>query len=95
MSTTAKLKSVTLAESFNSLYDLKYQHLIAGICGGVLSTVVLHPLDVIKIRFAVSDGRTLATPRYTGIWDAFATILRKEGAPGRYVVVFIYVYDQM
>ena len=30
--------------------QLKYQHLIAGVSGGVLSTVILHPLDLIKIR---------------------------------------------
>ncbi|GAU87901.1 hypothetical protein RvY_00689 [Ramazzottius varieornatus] len=31
-------------------------HLVAGISGGVVSTVVLHPLDLIKVRFAVNDG---------------------------------------
>lgn len=31
---------------------LKYEHLIAGITGGVASTLLLHPLDLIKIRFA-------------------------------------------
>lgn len=31
--------------------QLKYEHLLAGISGGVLSTLVLHPLDLLKIRF--------------------------------------------
>lgn len=31
--------------------QLKYEHLVAGISGGVLSTLVLHPLDLLKIRF--------------------------------------------
>lgn len=31
---------------------IKYEHLVAGISGGVTSTLILHPLDLIKIRFA-------------------------------------------
>ncbi len=31
---------------------LKYEHLVAGITGGVTSTLLLHPLDLLKIRFA-------------------------------------------
>lgn len=32
--------------------NLKFESLVAGITGGVLSTLVLHPLDLLKIRFA-------------------------------------------
>jgi solute carrier family 25 folate transporter 32 len=28
------------------------EHLMAGITGGVVSTLILHPLDLLKIRFA-------------------------------------------
>ena len=31
---------------------LKYEYLIAGVAGGTVSTLVLHPLDLIKVRFA-------------------------------------------
>ena len=31
---------------------VKYEHLVAGVSGGVTSTLILHPLDLIKIRFA-------------------------------------------
>lgn len=31
---------------------IKYEHLIAGISGGAISTLILHPLDLLKIRFA-------------------------------------------
>lgn len=31
---------------------MKYEHLVAGVTGGVTSTVLLHPLDLLKIRFA-------------------------------------------
>ena len=29
-----------------------YEHLVAGISGGVASTLILHPLDLLKVRFA-------------------------------------------
>ena len=29
---------------------IRYEHLLAGVSGGVTSTLVLHPLDLIKIR---------------------------------------------
>lgn len=30
---------------------VRWEHMLAGVTGGVVSTVVLHPLDLIKIRF--------------------------------------------
>lgn len=41
------------------LKHMKYEHLVAGITGGVTSTLILHPLDLIKIRFA---GKVYASP---------------------------------
>ena len=35
-----------------TVQSAKYEHLVAGISGGVASTLVLHPLDLLKIRFA-------------------------------------------
>ena len=35
----------------NWLKNVKVEHLIAGTTGGVAATLVLHPLDLIKIRF--------------------------------------------
>lgn len=34
------------------LNHIKYEHLLAGISGGAISTLILHPLDLMKIRFA-------------------------------------------
>lgn len=31
---------------------LKIEHMVAGFTGGVTSTLILHPLDLLKIRFA-------------------------------------------
>ena len=42
--------------------------------GGVVSTVLLHPLDLLKIRFAVNDGRSTARPTYAGIKNAVVSI---------------------
>ena len=32
------------------LSDVKFDHLAAGVTGGVISTATLHPLDLIKVR---------------------------------------------
>ena len=33
------------------LSGVRYEHLLAGVSGGVISTCILHPLDLLKIRF--------------------------------------------
>ncbi|XP_050095693.1 mitochondrial folate transporter/carrier isoform X1 [Anopheles aquasalis] len=70
--------------SFGWLAHVKYEHLMAGVSGGVTSTLLLHPLDLIKIRFAVNDGRTASVPQYRGLTSAFLTIFRQEGFRGLY-----------
>jgi len=68
------------------------QHLLAGISGGVLSTLVLHPIDLVKIRFQVHEGFSTVQgkvgvpkrPHYTGVFDAFKTIYGQEGVKGLY-----------
>ncbi|KAH8396951.1 hypothetical protein KR215_006657 [Drosophila sulfurigaster] len=69
---------------FNVFSHVKYEHLVAGVSGGVASTLILHPLDLIKIRFAVNDGRTATVPQYRGLGSAFTTIFRQEGFRGLY-----------
>jgi solute carrier family 25 folate transporter 32 len=59
------------------------EHLVAGVAGGVVSTLVLHPLDLVKIRFAVNDGLS-SRPQYHGLYDAFKSIWRTEGMRGLY-----------
>ena len=49
---------------------------MAGVSGGVASTLTLHPLDLIKIRFAVDDGKTSSRPKYIGLRNAFVKIGR-------------------
>lgn len=44
--------TITTVLPKNVFSHVKYEHLVAGISGGVTSTLILHPLDLIKIRFA-------------------------------------------
>ncbi|KAJ8979235.1 hypothetical protein NQ317_009415 [Molorchus minor] len=73
-----KNHSSSTKSSLSMLSHFKYEHLLAGISGGAISTLILHPLDLMKIRFAVNDGRT-TIPQYTSLTSAFFTILRQEG----------------
>ncbi|XP_065212502.1 solute carrier family 25 member 32 [Planococcus citri] len=62
---------------------VKYEHLVAGITGGVTSTLLLHPLDLLKIRFAVCDGRH-SVPQYNSLTGAVSQICKQEGIRGLY-----------
>ncbi|XP_023669993.2 solute carrier family 25 member 32b [Paramormyrops kingsleyae] len=62
---------------------VRYENLVAGVTGGVISTMVLHPLDLVKIRFAVSDGLELR-PKYNGMLHCIRSIWRAEGLRGLY-----------
>jgi solute carrier family 25 folate transporter 32 len=47
------INSSNVSNKFFSMFNhLKYEYLVAGVAGGIVSTLVLHPLDLIKIRFA-------------------------------------------
>ncbi|XP_065170995.1 solute carrier family 25 member 32-like [Atheta coriaria] len=77
------LKEAQNEQTFAFLQHVRYEHLVAGLSGGLVSTLCLHPLDVIKIRLAVNDGR-VKTPGYNGIIDAFKSIVKHEGYSGLY-----------
>lgn len=62
---------------------IRMEHLVAGVSGGVASTLILHPLDLVKIRFAVSDGLS-SRPQYSGLSHAFKSIFKDEGVRGLY-----------
>ncbi|EEC18452.1 carrier protein, putative, partial [Ixodes scapularis] len=66
------------------LPKVRYEHLLAGVTGGVTSTLVLHPLDLLKIRLAVNDGQLKSRPQYRGILNAVSTIIKEEGIRGLY-----------
>ncbi|KAF6323378.1 hypothetical protein mRhiFer1_008358 [Rhinolophus ferrumequinum] len=62
---------------------VRYENLVAGVSGGVLSNLALHPLDLVKIRFAVSDGLEFR-PKYKGIVHCLTTIWKLDGLRGLY-----------
>lgn len=48
----AALKTNSTSRKPTLLSHIRYEHMVAGFSGGVTSTLILHPLDLIKIRFA-------------------------------------------
>ncbi|XP_014232793.1 mitochondrial folate transporter/carrier-like [Trichogramma pretiosum] len=77
------------SNSSNSKYlsvfkHVKFEHLVAGGAGGLISSVALHPFDLIKIRFAVNDGQSKIHRNYTGFVNAVQNIVRSESFAGLY-----------
>ncbi|KAL3890926.1 hypothetical protein ACJMK2_003197 [Sinanodonta woodiana] len=67
------------------LQHVKWEHLAAGISGGVVATLVLHPLDLVKIRFQVNEGIGITNrPQYNGMLDALRSICKTNGFAGLY-----------
>ncbi|XP_060526106.1 mitochondrial folate transporter/carrier-like [Cylas formicarius] len=77
-------KKPAASDQLRLLDHIQLEHLVAGTIAGITSTLALHPLDVLKIRFAVHDGRSNATPKYNSILSGFGTIYRNEGFRGLY-----------
>lgn len=48
----AAMKTNGSTRKTNLFSHIRYEHMVAGFSGGVTSTLILHPLDLIKIRFA-------------------------------------------
>lgn len=63
--------------------SFRYEHLIAGMSGGIVATSILHPLDLVKIRFSVSDGLT-SRPRYASMWQCATAVWKADGIRGLY-----------
>jgi len=52
MGQSTKPLSNSAAVSKSMFEHVKIEHMLAGFTGGVASTLILHPLDLLKIRFA-------------------------------------------
>ena len=75
---------VSFVNKLSRLFShVQMEHLVAGVTGGAASTLILHPLDLVKIRFAVNDGLS-SRPQYNGLFHAFKSILKEEGVKGLY-----------
>jgi solute carrier family 25 folate transporter 32 len=71
---------------FSSILEsLNFDVLIAGLTGGAISTLILHPLDVIKIQLQVSENHSLRERKvYKNMRDVIPTIYRTRGLLGFY-----------
>jgi solute carrier family 25 folate transporter 32 len=58
-------------------------HLLAGAIGGLGSTAVLYPLDLIRTRYQVNDGQG-RVPTYSSFRHAVTSIVKQEGLAGLY-----------
>ena len=58
------------------------RYLIAGGAGGSVGCAVAYPLDLVKTKLAADMSKT--TPRYRGLIDCAAQILKREGVRGLY-----------
>eukprot|EP00960_Hanusia_phi_P063539 765504-Hanusia_phi.AAC.14 len=61
-----------------------WKNAVAGLSGGFVSAVMMHPLDVVNTRFQVQDGKLSHIPVYRSTVHAIATIARTEGAASLY-----------
>ncbi|CAF1308945.1 unnamed protein product [Didymodactylos carnosus] len=67
------------------LSTIQYDHFLAGVSGGVISSFLLHPFDLVKVRFQVTESKNPLQslpyrPRYNGLVD---------DEPGGFMVVVI------
>lgn len=60
------------------------ENAVAGAVAGFTTVVALHPLDVVRTRFQVHDGRDAMVPKYRSTATALLMITRTEGLRGLY-----------
>ncbi|KRY83198.1 Mitochondrial folate transporter/carrier [Trichinella pseudospiralis] len=63
---------------------LDYIHLIAGLAGGFVSTIVVHPLDLLKIRHAVNEKYSGLRPALNSYLHSACSIFRERSFIGFY-----------
>ncbi|KAL6993506.1 Folate transporter 1, chloroplastic, variant 3 [Sarracenia purpurea var. burkii] len=68
--------------------DWQWENATAGASAGLATVAFSHPLDVVRTRFQVSDGRTSNLPSYKNTPHALWTIARIEGFRGLYAGFF-------
>ena len=56
-----------------------WRNAAAGVSGGFVSTMCLHPLDVVNTRLQVQDGRLSQLPVYRSTLHGLQSIAKTEG----------------
>ncbi|PWA83503.1 folate transporter 1 [Artemisia annua] len=64
--------------------DWQWENAVAGSVAGLATVTFTHPLDVVRTRFQVYDGRNPNLPCYKNTPHALFTIARSEGIRGLY-----------
>ncbi|XP_010550434.2 PREDICTED: folate transporter 1, chloroplastic, partial [Tarenaya hassleriana] len=62
----------------------QWENATAGAVAGFATVAAMHPLDVVRTRFQVNDGRAPNLPTYKNTAHALFTIARLEGLRGLY-----------
>ncbi|XP_024030201.1 folate transporter 1, chloroplastic [Morus notabilis] len=62
----------------------QWENATAGAVAGFATVAAMHPLDVVRTRFQVNDGRVSNIPTYKNTANAIFTIARSEGLRGLY-----------
>ncbi|XP_038881969.1 folate transporter 1, chloroplastic isoform X2 [Benincasa hispida] len=62
----------------------QWENATAGALAGFATVAAMHPLDVVRTRFQVYDGRGSNLPTYKNTVNAIFTITRMEGLRGLY-----------
>ncbi|KAL5549416.1 hypothetical protein UlMin_004647 [Ulmus minor] len=62
----------------------QWENATAGAIAGFATVAAMHPLDVVRTRFQVYDGRVSTLPTYKNTAHAIFTIARFEGLRGLY-----------
>ncbi|GMH14888.1 hypothetical protein Nepgr_016729 [Nepenthes gracilis] len=62
----------------------QWENAVAGAVAGFATVGSMHPLDVVRTRFQVNDGRISHLPTYKNTPHAIFTIARAEGLRGLY-----------
>lgn len=66
----------------------QWENATAGAVAGFATVAAMHPLDVVRTRFQVNDGRIPNLPTYKNTANAIFTIGRLEGLRGLYAGFF-------
>ncbi|KAF5399568.1 Mitochondrial folate transporter/carrier [Paragonimus heterotremus] len=69
------------------LGQVKWPDFVAGITGGAVATVILHPLDLAKIRLQVNEGTGIVScrPKSQGFIQTLVDVVKYRGPGGLYL----------
>lgn len=66
----------------------QWENATAGAFAGFATVTAMYPLDIVRTRFQVNDGRVTNFPTYKSTAHAIFTIIRLEGLKGLYAGYF-------